>query len=310
MNTTEQIHYLATDNSEINKRNLFRGRSENDEILKYIQNSFDIPTLREPIDELCVVKNSPIQIRTKKTELIDKIKKFLTIKNLNFENDNVSAVVIFGSTVSGLRNKNSDIDLQIITKSPNCIRSSCIFENSNIEYFINSKENILDKQKQFSKSNYSLFKSVCFNPLVIFDKSNIITEIQNELSKINFEKLEQNKLFELCVIIYNRLKDLEMVKPEEFNLLYYLTLNKIINLCSYLTESAILPEGRLTEYLQNDKLSNFKNLDINYSKEIKTMILKCLSIENNQNAQQNLLDLFNLCIKDFNFDLDTYEINF
>lgn len=151
-------------------------------------------------------------------------------------NEHVLGVFFYGSYLTGLNHKNSDIDMHIVfdnADEKHLIRGVKFNHGIKIEYFEKPiKDLYLSVDNDFENRNVA-WLSIIGTSKIIFDKTGDLTKLQEyTISKFKnpLPKLDDNTAKECISIINNRIEKLEKSLNDNtpnFNHLYHLTIEKI-----------------------------------------------------------------------------------
>ena len=165
----------------------------------------------------------------------DKILSFVTDMGY-LNNEHVLGILFYGSYLTGLNTKNSDIDLHIIfdNEDPNhLIRGNKIVDGTRIEYFEKPLEDIYQTvdEDYINQNNATL--TIFGTSKIIYAKDNQLKELQeyvvNKFSN-PLPPLSNDEAKEQVSIINNRMEKLEKYAETDyphFEHLYHLTIEKI-----------------------------------------------------------------------------------
>ena len=167
--------------------------------------------------------------------ILEKLYKFLdTYKNKN----DIIGVLVCGSYVTGNPNNHSDLDVHLVLKGGAGYRErgNYIVDDLLIEYFANTKQQILSYFKN-DYSNVSPMSQTQFaTGYIVKDDFGILKELKNQaicqLNK-NFEDLDTTPNMLSLYAIWDSLDDLQSILEEnrpDFDFIYYNKLDKLLSL--------------------------------------------------------------------------------
>lgn len=152
------------------------------------------------------------------------------------DNEHVLGVLFYGSYLTGLNHKNSDIDIHVIfddSDKKHLIRGSKYYHGIKIEYFEKPISDLyLSINNDFDTRNVA-WLSIIGTSKVLFDKTGQIESLQQyAINKFSspLPKLDDETAREYVSIINNRMEKLEACANKnspDFTHLYHLTIEKI-----------------------------------------------------------------------------------
>ena len=159
------------------------------------------------------------------------------VKEMDYLTDeHCLGAIVYGSSLTGFNNENSDIDLHIIfdnTDPTHLIRGSKIVEDTKIEYFEKPINDVyLSIENGYLNQNNALF-SMIGNGSIVFERNDQLRKLQ-QYALDRFEErmpaLGEEETKEQVSIINNRMEKLEKFAindSPQFDHLYHLTIDKI-----------------------------------------------------------------------------------
>lgn len=163
------------------------------------------------------------------------IEKFIADRKY-LENKHVLGMFFYGSYLTGLNHKDSDIDLHIIfddTDPKHLIRGSQYIDGIQVEYFEKPLNDLyLSVDNDFENRN-AAWLSIVGTSKIIFDKTGDLKKLQEyTISKFKkpLPKLDDDTAKEYVSIINNRMEKLKQSLDNNipnFTHLYHLTIEKI-----------------------------------------------------------------------------------
>ena len=244
--------------------------------------------------------------------ILEKLNMFLdSYKNIN----DVVGVLVCGSYVTGHPNKHSDLDVHLILKDGVFYRErgNVIVEGLLIEYFANTKQQILSYFNKDYRSVSLMSQTQFATGMIIRDDLGIVANLKKqaliEINK-NFEDLNTVPNGLALYSIWDSLDDLEALLEEDrqdFDFVYYNKLDKLlalylkVNKIPYNCKSIV---GHLTSEIVREKyllkeITNKKLVEL-----IKASILgndKKTRFAAYSKLANNLLTRFNFSIDKFVF---------
>ena len=244
--------------------------------------------------------------------ILEKLNMFLdSYKNIN----DVVGVLVCGSYVTGHPNKHSDLDVHLILKDGVFYRErgNVIVEGLLIEYFANTKQQILSYFNKDYRSVSLMSQTQFATGMIIRDDLGIVANLKKqaliEINK-NFEDLNTVPNGLALYSIWDSLDDLEALLEEDrqdFDFVYYNKLDKLLalylkankipynckSIVGHLT-SDIVREKYLLKEITNKKLVELIKASI-LGNDKKTRFAAYSKLAN------NLLTRFNFSIDKFVF---------
>lgn len=243
-------------------------------------------------------------------QILDKLNTFLK----NYKNiDDVVGVLACGSHVTGHPNKHSDLDVHLVLKDNVGYRErgNTIIEGLLIEYFANTKQQILSYFNNDYNSVSLMSQTQFATGLIIKDELGIVEQLkQHAICQIdkNFENLDTTPNSLELYSIWDSLDDLQALLEEnrpDFDFVYYIKLDKLLSL--YLKTNKIPYNcksivGHLTSDIVRGKYLLKEITDKKLVELIKTSILG----ENKQKRFNAYSELANNLLTQFNFSIDNF----
>lgn len=153
-----------------------------------------------------------------------------------FDNEHVLGILFYGSYLTGVSTKTSDIDLHIIFDDENpehLIRGNKIIEGTRIEYFEKPIGDIYQTIEEDYQSQNNASLSIFGKSKIIYAKDEQISKMQNYVvNKFTnpLPPLSEEEAKEQVAILNNRMEKLEKYAVDNdpyFEHLYHLTIDKI-----------------------------------------------------------------------------------
>lgn len=248
-------------------------------------------------------------------DIIKIIKKFL----LKYDVDEIEGVLLYGSAVSGRRNKKSDIDILVCLNSNEGYQSvGCtMIDGIKVEYFVHHIDSLYDLALNEIRKNDSSHLTKFITSKIVYDRSGKFREVINKIKalySLPIRESHDNFVKKSMFHIKNRLDDLESVKDDDiFYMLYFDILNKIRELDTEINGYIIIPlakseklyrdSGYLKEYIESD-------VHKTSTEEFKKRYLECLKIDDKDLMIKRIKDLYDYTFKGEEFDSDNFELTF
>lgn len=142
------------------------------------------------------------------TKIID---SFLQVNNLTTDNKHILGVLFYGSRSYNVNDKNSDIDLLIVTDRHENYKGVSYVDEIKVEYFEKSIYDLIEKMDMLEENNSLV--SIFTNGMIIFSKNQTLEWLKEEiLSRKNTLKKPKKKKVNTTVInefldVFNSLKE-------------------------------------------------------------------------------------------------------
>ena len=198
----------------------------------------------------------------------------------------VMGAILTGSRVTTQFSENSDIDVYIVL-SPDVKwreRGNIMVDGMLIEYFANPPNQIRAYLKdEFEKNRFTTARMFAMGK-ILFDKEGYVKQLKKEainFMKKKFKKPNKNEIELAKYCLWDNLdnlKDLYQQNSENFDFLYYLALNGILETYSKFLRVEIPPRSKILLYFENEKFRReykFKEFPDKTFSEIFTSCLKC-----------------------------------
>lgn len=229
--------------------------------------------------------------------------------------DDVVGVLVCGSYITGNPSNHSDLDVHIILRDDVDYRErgNKIVDGLLIEYFSNPAKQV----REYFKNDYKRFRTMSFVQFItgkiFLDKTGIVKELKEE-AKTYFDKhfsdldssIDALSIYGMWDML-DDLKDGFENNKEDFDLIYYCNLDKLLTLYMkfikypYNTKSIL---GNITSEIVRKKYL----LDELPDKEISELIKNCIILPSREERMNNYEKLTNkildLC---GGFDIDNFK---
>lgn len=195
---------------------------------------------------------------------MDKIResfdKFISLKKY-YENEMLVGIVIYGSYATNTFNNDSDLDVMVIFNDEFDKKYKGYIKVSNlkIEYFEQSKKNILKRMKiDYEKCENTIY-SIFNKCIVYYEKNNEITNLISKIRQYN----ENNSLPRLSIedsiykiiSINNGIDHLSRIIEEiSFYSYYFVLLNKIVNFFHLYNGISIVSDAKIYKMYNNNSI--------------------------------------------------------
>ncbi|PIR77653.1 MAG: hypothetical protein COU30_01280 [Candidatus Magasanikbacteria bacterium CG10_big_fil_rev_8_21_14_0_10_38_6] len=209
-------------------------------------------------------------------------KKFL-------KKEKVLAVLVTGSFAQGTNNKDSDLDIQIIT-SNTCKfrkRGNIVMDGILIEYCINPYRQVKKYLEIDAKHNNPMMCIALLEGKIIFEKyksASLLKEyaaacLRNEYNSINKDRISFNKY--VLADTLNKMNSLYKKHRDDFPFLYYINLKLIYETYAVFLQQPLLKEPMLKDYFEGNVRFNHVLKDF-IDKEFAKMFLLAMVSKNSQ----------------------------
>lgn len=206
------------------------------------------------------------------------IKKFL-------KKEKVLAVLVTGSFAQGTNNKDSDLDIQIIT-SNTCKfrkRGNIVMDGILIEYCINPYRQVKKYLDIDAKHNNPMMCIALLEGKIIFEKyksASLLKEyaaacFRNEYSSINKDRISFHKY--VLADTLNKMDSLYKKRRDDFPFLYYVNLKLIYETYAVFLQQPLLKEPMLKNYFEGNVRFNHVLKDFIDNKFARMFLLAMVS---------------------------------
>jgi len=192
-----------------------------------------------------------------KNDYTDTIAAFIK-KSLGKEK--VLAVLVTGSFAKGINDKDSDLDLQIITSNGSKYRKrgNVVMDGVLIEYCINPYSQVKKYLEIDSKHNNPMMCIALLEGKIIFEKYKSASRLKEcataslkkGYSLINKDHMSFNKY--VLADTLNKMNSLYKKKRDDFSFLYYINLKLIYETYALFLQQALLKEPMLENYFEGN----------------------------------------------------------
>ncbi len=243
------------------------------------------------------------------------IRKFMT----RFNKEEVEGILLYGSAVSGRKNKKSDIDLLVIKGNDYTeqVVGCTIIDEVKVEYFVYGLGYLYDMALKEIEKNDPSHLTKFITSLVIYDKNGDFSEVVEkikELYQIRIKEDHSNYTKKSLLHIKNRMDDLEsLINTDTFYCLYYDILSRIRDLYTRIYGLMIVPLAK-SEKLYKDPKYMREYIDSRVhngpDKVFMDKYLKALKLKDKEKMLENIKELYAFAFKKEKFNADEFEIVF
>lgn len=231
--------------------------------------------------------------------------------------DYVLGAMATGSYVIGRATKYSDIDVHIIL-SDNIEwreRGNKIVDNFLIEYFANPIHRLKSYQEEDQRENSRTSARMFCTGKIIFDKTGIVTKLKLDAEKeIKREfknpddiwiELAKYKLWDHL----DTLKDLNDRNAQNFEYVYYLTLENLITTYAKYVRAEVPPPFKISTILTDDTFRRDYKFEKFPDHELVELLLKCLEKKEHAQMLESIKKLMNYVLEKMGgFKIDGWKI--
>ncbi len=245
-------------------------------------------------------------------EILKKLNKFLE----EFEHkDDVEGVLVCGSFVTGHPNKHSDLDVHLLLnkKCKYRERGNRIVDGLLIEYFANTKRQILAYMRDDYQKIRPMSQTQFVTGEIVFDKTGELQTLKNEATKQlkrEYEDLDVTPNGQKLYGVWDDMDDLQSILEEgraDFDFVYYYKLDRLLS-CLFRTMK--IPYnvktiyGHLTSPVTRKKYLLKEIKDKRIRELVKTAIV--------ENVRQKRLDAFvalsKMILEKYAFDIAKFSL--
>ena len=246
-----------------------------------------------------------------KKEIVKKLETFLA----DFEHkDDVVGVLVCGSYVTGHPNAHSDLDVHLLLnkKCKYRERGNRIVDGLLIEYFANTKRQVLAYFKEDYKNLRPMSQTQFATGEILFDKTGEIEQLKKEAEKQLGKEFADLKVEPSPLTLYglwDSMDDLQAILEEDradFDFVYFCKLDRLLA-CLY--RKMRLPYNTKTVYGQLvDKTVRKKYLlkEIK-DKNLRALLQTAIVEEDRQKRLQAFTALCEMILKEYDFDISKFS---
>jgi hypothetical protein len=244
-------------------------------------------------------------------EIINKLNTFLD----NFEHkDDVVGCLACGSFVTGNPNSHSDLDVHLILKD-SCDyreRGNRIIDGLLVEYFANTKRQILayfdDDYKSISPMSHTQF----LTGEIVFDKTGEIKELKEiaaaQMAK-RYEDISASVSGLGLYAIWDSLDDLESMYEDvrsDFEFVYFNRLNMLLK-TYFWTQKTPYNLKSILGHIDSETTRRKYLLEEIKDEELKSLIKTCITDRDRKNKLHAFRAIANRLLQENNFDIATFS---
>ena len=211
----------------------------------------------------------------------------------HLQKEKVLAVLVTGSFAKGTNDKDSDLDIQIITsnRSKYRKRGNVVMDGVLIEYCINPYNQVKKYLEIDAKHNNPMMCIALLEGKIIFEKyksASLLKEyaaacLRNEYNSINKDRISFNKY--VLADTLNKMNSLYKKHRDDFPFLYYINLKLIYETYAVFLQQPLLKEPMLKDYFEGNVRFNHVLKDFIDKKFAKMFLLAMVS----KNSQDQIV---------------------
>ncbi len=242
------------------------------------------------------------------------IEKFL---NEYKNEDYFLGAILTGSYATGNNDKNSDIDIYIVTKNDTewRERGNKNIDGFLIEYFINPKKKILSYMEKELQDYHMSTTMIFVNAKILYDNDGSVQELiniaKNNANLSNLGNLDNFKYKMNCYSVWDGFDELESKynKHQDIDFSYYIFLQRVIDAYFYNKQIPSIPLNKIEIILKDIEYREKYNVRKMPNKEFIIRIIKCLDEKDYDKKFEYAKDLYNYFLNQFNdFDINNLVV--
>ena len=242
------------------------------------------------------------------------IEKFL---NEYKNEDYFLGAILTGSYATGNNDKNSDIDIYIVTKNDTewRERGNKNIDGFLIEYFINPKKKILSYMEKDLQDYHMSTTMIFVNAKILYDNDGSVQELiniaKNNANLSNLGNLDNFKYKMNCYSVWDGFDELESKynKHQDIDFSYYIFLQRVIDAYFYNKQIPSIPLNKIEIILKDIEYREKYNVRKMPNKEFIIRIIKCLDEKDYDKKFEYAKDLYNYFLNQFNdFDINNLVV--
>lgn len=242
------------------------------------------------------------------------IEKFL---NEYKNEDYFLGAILTGSYATGNNDKNSDIDIYIVTKNDTewRERGNKNIDGFLIEYFINPKKKILSYMEKELQDYHMSTTMIFVNAKILYDNDGSVQELtniaKNNANLSNLGNLDNFKYKMNCYSVWDGFDELESKynKHQDIDFSYYIFLQRVIDAYFYNKQIPPIPLNKIEIILKDIEYREKYNVRKMPNKEFIIRIIKCLDEKDYDKKFEYAKDLYNYFLNQFNdFDINNLVV--
>lgn len=242
------------------------------------------------------------------------IEKFL---NEYKNEDYFLGAILTGSYATGNNDKNSDIDIYIVTKNDTewRERGNKNIDGFLIEYFINPKKKILSYMEKELQDYHMSTTMIFVNAKILYDNDGSVQELiniaKNNANLSDLGNLDNFKYKMNCYSVWDGFDELESKynKHQDIDFSYYIFLQRVIDAYFYNKQIPSIPLNKIEIILKDIEYREKYNVRKMPNQEFIIRIIKCLDEKDYDKKFEYAKDLYNYFLNQFNdFDINNLVV--
>ena len=242
------------------------------------------------------------------------IEKFL---NEYKNEDYFLGAILTGSYATGNNDKNSDIDIYIVTKNDTewRERGNKNIDGFLIEYFINPKKKILSYMEKELQDYHMSTTMIFVNAKILYDNDGSVQELiniaKNNANLSNLGNLDNFKYKMNCYSVWDGFDELESKynKHQDIDFSYYIFLQRVIDAYFYNKQIPSIPLNKIEIILKDIEYREKYNVRKMPNQEFIIRIIKCLDEKDYDKKFEYAKDFYNYFLNQFNdFDINNLVV--
>lgn len=242
------------------------------------------------------------------------IEKFL---NEYKNEDYFLGAILTGSYATGNNDKNSDIDIYIVTKNDTewRERGNKNIDDFLIEYFINPKKKILSYMEKELQDYHMSTTMIFVNAKILYDNDGSVQELiniaKNNANLSDLGNLDNFKYKMNCYSVWDGFDELESKynKHQDIDFSYYIFLQRVIDAYFYNKQIPSIPLNKIEIILKDIEYREKYNVRKMPNQEFIIRIIKCLDEKDYDKKFEYAKDLYNYFLNQFNdFDINNLVV--
>ena len=230
------------------------------------------------------------------------------------DEDYFLGAILTGSYATGNNDKNSDIDVYIITTDDTNWRErgNRTIDGFLIEYFINPKKKILSYFEKEVKDYHLSTTMIFVNGKILYDKDGSVQELINIANNnFNFAEVDEFKYKMNCYSVWDGFDELESKynKGEDIDFTYNIFLERVIDAYFYNKQIPSIPLNKIEKILKDETYRIKYNVKKLPEQEFIDKLLNCFNEKDYNKKFLYAKELYNYYSNQFkNFDINDFVL--
>ena len=242
------------------------------------------------------------------------IEKFL---NEYKNKDYFLGAILTGSYATGNNDKNSDIDIYIITKNDTewRERGNRNVDGFLIEYFINPKKKILSYMEKELQDYHMSTTMIFVNAKILYDNDGSVKELidiaKNNANLTNLGNINEFKYKMNCYSVWDSFDELESKynKHEDIDFSYYIFLQRVLESYFYNKRIPSIPLNKIEIIFKNDNYRKKYNVKKLPDQKFILKVIKCFDEKNYDKKFIYAKELYDYFFSQFiDFDINNLTV--